>query len=346
MLFDYQRIIIVGDIHSCSTELFELLGKANYSPANDLLVSTGDLFDRGPDPWGIYEFFSRSERRLAVMGNHESKHARGLLSNSQKMTRFQLGKNYPEVVEWMKSLPLWLNLPEALVIHAAIIPNIPLVEQDRQIILGHMSGATKLKQYYPNGEWWKDYSAEKPIVFGHEKQQSIELVTGLVYALEEDCAFSGYLHGLILPSKEIISVKSKQNYAALLNFDFLNETFPYLLETRWSKINKVLQVLDGEPKSQVINWLAEFEPLFKKIASKITREGNQLFTGISEEERLDAWKKVEKNPARQLLMLYFTKRKMTKEMIMARLKTPKKIMEICEALSIPFSKKKLLKTDD
>jgi hypothetical protein len=57
------RLIIVGDVHGCLTELRELLAKIDYREGNDTVVLVGDLVEKGPHslevgrslsliPWG------------------------------------------------------------------------------------------------------------------------------------------------------------------------------------------------------------------------------------------------------------------------------------------------------
>ena len=60
---------IVGDIHGCSDELAQLVGKLELT-AEDTLVSVGDLFHRGPDPAGVMDILRDVEAKF-ILGNHE-----------------------------------------------------------------------------------------------------------------------------------------------------------------------------------------------------------------------------------------------------------------------------------
>lgn len=69
---------IIGDIHGCLDELRELEQRiyehAQEHGAEPLLVSVGDLIDRGPDSAGVVEHFFKGEQRgthRAILGNHE-----------------------------------------------------------------------------------------------------------------------------------------------------------------------------------------------------------------------------------------------------------------------------------
>ena len=50
-----MRTIIIGDIHGCSGALRMLLAKIMPNPKEDKLILLGDLFDRGPDSWGVFQ---------------------------------------------------------------------------------------------------------------------------------------------------------------------------------------------------------------------------------------------------------------------------------------------------
>lgn len=60
---------IIGDIHGCSDELAELIGKLDLGD-DDTLVSVGDLFHRGPNPIGVMDLF-REAGGVFILGNHE-----------------------------------------------------------------------------------------------------------------------------------------------------------------------------------------------------------------------------------------------------------------------------------
>ena len=49
-----MKSIIIGDIHGCSSALRLLLAKISPNAEEDRLILLGDLFDRGPDSWGVF----------------------------------------------------------------------------------------------------------------------------------------------------------------------------------------------------------------------------------------------------------------------------------------------------
>ncbi|MCS1270882.1 DUF551 domain-containing protein [Escherichia coli] len=45
----YRNIWVVGDLHGCYTRLMSELHRVDFDPAQDLLISVGDLIDRGTE---------------------------------------------------------------------------------------------------------------------------------------------------------------------------------------------------------------------------------------------------------------------------------------------------------
>jgi serine/threonine protein phosphatase 1 len=66
-----KRYLIIGDIHGQMDSLFKLLQKCDYDEKRDVLITTGDMIDRGPDSINVVEFFCNHEKRHSVLGNHE-----------------------------------------------------------------------------------------------------------------------------------------------------------------------------------------------------------------------------------------------------------------------------------
>jgi serine/threonine protein phosphatase 1 len=101
-----MRTIIIGDIHGCFDELCALFDRVALS-ADDVVVSVGDLVDRGPKPGEVVRWFQDRAGAVVLMGNHERKHVRGVVSYAQEITRMQLAESYAPVVAWMHGLPYW-----------------------------------------------------------------------------------------------------------------------------------------------------------------------------------------------------------------------------------------------
>jgi serine/threonine protein phosphatase 1 len=209
------RTLIIGDIHGCYDELVQLLEVAHVRD-DDLLVSVGDVVDRGPRPLEVIELFRARPRSLVLMGNHERKHVREVFSYAQQITRLQLGDRYAECVAWMKTLPYYHETPEVRVVHAAMVPGIPLAEQDEDVLAGTTSGDHKLSAQFATGFWHERYSDPTPIVFGHHVVGRDPLVTpNRVYGIDTGACHGDRLTALSVPDFTLYAVDARADYWAL-----------------------------------------------------------------------------------------------------------------------------------
>ncbi|MEZ3498895.1 metallophosphoesterase [Pantoea sp. KPR_PJ] len=67
---NWQNIWIVGDLHGCRAQLDAMLLEKGFDKQQDLLISVGDLIDRGPDSCGCLALITEPWFRC-VRGNHE-----------------------------------------------------------------------------------------------------------------------------------------------------------------------------------------------------------------------------------------------------------------------------------
>lgn len=71
-----MRDIIVGDIHGCVGAYQALMERLRPDASSDRLILLGDLFDRGPDSWQVWQVVMAqaslfAERFVLLRGNHE-----------------------------------------------------------------------------------------------------------------------------------------------------------------------------------------------------------------------------------------------------------------------------------
>lgn len=137
---------IIGDVHGYASRLEQLLKKLGYTKKQGVwqhsertLISVGDLIDRGPEQRetvNILRAMHEAGHALVVMGNHEynavgwatADHQGGYLRPHTARNRSQHQaflsaceghKNwYTSTLDWFKSLPIYLDLPELRVVHA------------------------------------------------------------------------------------------------------------------------------------------------------------------------------------------------------------------------------------
>jgi serine/threonine protein phosphatase 1 len=215
-----MQTLVIGDIHGCYDEFQALLDKSGLAD-EDSIVSLGDCVDRGPDTPAVLSFFQEKLNAKLIMGNHERKHVRAnkheiKLARSQKISRIQFGETYPYAVAFMSELPLYLDLPEALIVHGYFEPGLPLSQQRATVLCGTMGGDNYLHAHYDR-PWYELYDGDKPLLVGHHNYSNTDqpfVYQNRVFGLDTDCVTGRALTGLLLPSFKIVSVPSRANYWA------------------------------------------------------------------------------------------------------------------------------------
>jgi serine/threonine protein phosphatase 1 len=114
-----MRTIIIGDIHGCSGALRLILAKLSPDPDTDRLILLGDLFDRGPDSWGVYYFVRElaekyGSRFVLLRGNHEDYLLRTKMSFGDRLVWERVGRrdtvrSFKKHGEKMESAAPWLK---------------------------------------------------------------------------------------------------------------------------------------------------------------------------------------------------------------------------------------------
>lgn len=87
----WRHIWVVGDLHGCRSQLDAELQAKQFNPTCDLLVSVGDLIDRGPDSLGCLALLEKPWF-LAVQGNHEQMALAALAGGDASVWRMNGGE--------------------------------------------------------------------------------------------------------------------------------------------------------------------------------------------------------------------------------------------------------------
>jgi hypothetical protein len=214
------RTLVVGDVHGCAAELDELLRVAGLEPG-DRLVLAGDLVAKGPDSQGVVAL-ARERRALSVLGNHDAHvlKARAGALDALKGTHREAAESLTED-DWryLEALPLWLDLPElnTLVVHAGLLPNVPLDAQPRHLLLNLRSldeagqGSTRVSGGRPWAERWP---GPRFVVFGHDALRGLQRHPHAL-GLDTGCVYGGQLSAVWLPERRLVQVEAHRAWVSV-----------------------------------------------------------------------------------------------------------------------------------
>ncbi len=205
-----MQTLIVGDVHGCLTELQDLLVEARLSPQTDQLIFVGDLVAKGPDSRGVLKL-AQQWKAQSVKGNHDAhvlKFRRGA-AEKMKSHHLEVARTLDET-DWryLEEMPLWLRLPGMIVVHAGLVPGVPLEGQDEDAMIN-------MRSLTPSGKWSKRIDAGVPwagewqgperVLFGHDAMRGLQQYPHAL-GLDTGCVYGKRLTGLLLPANALISV--------------------------------------------------------------------------------------------------------------------------------------------
>ncbi len=274
-----MQTLVIGDIHGCFVELQALLEKAGLS-GSDQIITTGDFIDRGPETPQVVDFIRRTPNFRTLMGNHEYKHLRARrgeiqLALTQRITCYQLGAVYPEVMDWVAGLPFYLELPDAVLVHGHLEPGIPLNQQNSSVLLGMPGGDIILRNRYDR-PWYELYEGEKPLIVGHHNYNDSDqplIYHDRVYGLDTSCVKGKALTGLLLPSFRLLSVPSRGNLWGRVRREYerIEQREVPPRDLPWSEAdNQTLEKLIRkiEVLNQVVMSRLEATPTYEKMSRR------------------------------------------------------------------------------
>lgn len=255
-----QTVLIIGDIHGCYDEMIELINSSKIEIGKDIIITVGDIIDRGYKTYETINFFKQTPNAFSIMGNHEIKHIKKMILNKSlfdkqdftgEIQRLMLTeKEYLEILDFISTFPLYINLELAtgekyLIVHAGWSNNIEKnnlrlnitddgkIDQDIRYILG--IGSQGRKGFDNSSDpWFNSLKTNYKVVFGHSKYENVETgKSNNVFGIDTGCYEGRKLSGLLLPSEEIVEVKAKKDYYK----EILNETLDIVYLSNYYKLN-------------------------------------------------------------------------------------------------------------
>lgn len=214
-----HRRIIIGDIHGHYKGLMTLLN-AIAPGQQDQIYFLGDLIDRGPDSVQVVEFVQQGGY-TCLLGNHEqlmidsfpngkpfTPTLQAWLYSGGRATVASYGEAgiLLDHLDWMKTLPTYLDLGDLWLVHAGVHPLLPIEAQSTQEfcwIRDEFHSSTK------------PYFADKLIITGHTitftlpKVAPGEIAQGCGWIDIDTGAYhpkSGWLTGLDISNRVVYQV--------------------------------------------------------------------------------------------------------------------------------------------
>jgi len=193
---DNKKVIIVGDIHGHFEKFSELLIKCDHRQ-EDIVVSVGDLVDRGPSSDKVLHWFRSNPSAYVCQGNHDNKLMRWMKGNPVKIANGldQTIKqcqsfDFDSWSAWIELMPDMIiirgidNEP-SIVVHAGIDGRIPVFCQRKETCMyaRRLDG----KDFFDEvgGIPWWDTLTSLPYVFsGH-------ISTDIVHPNRFSCCLDG-----------------------------------------------------------------------------------------------------------------------------------------------------------
>lgn len=170
-----RRLVFVGDIHGCADELKKLLKRVDFDEQKDHLIAVGDVISKGPKNAEVLDELIRLEA-TSVRGNHEDRIldiAPRILGSDEPELVTELASNGADKdkdflrrlsthhLKYLRAMPLVLRIPplprahhatskatspiaeEILVVHAGLVPAVPLAKQKPYYVMNMRSMHTR-----------------------------------------------------------------------------------------------------------------------------------------------------------------------------------------------------------
>ena len=219
-----RELLIVGDVHGCYDELKEMMDSNGITRENTCVLFVGDLTNKGPHSIKVVQYIMENGW-FSVRGNHDeiSMLEQTLSKDRDPSPKFQwvtqLGK---KELDWLSDLPYVLLVPtrQIIVVHAGVLPGVPLEEQDLEIFLymrcveqeGDKLSWTR--KFCEDLRLWAEvWSGPEHIYYGHDARRLFKEFP-FATALDSACVYGLHLTAVYPSNRKLLRVNAHQNYTS------------------------------------------------------------------------------------------------------------------------------------
>ena len=203
-----QRTILIGDVHGCAEELRALVELLRPRPS-DRVILLGDLINRGPDSAAVVRFVHDSGFEC-LTGNHEDDYDRRPHDPAYRLLREAIGEDRHE---WLTTLPLFLDEPGFIAVHAGLEPGRLPAETSREILVNIRTwdGRGADLRDPGNPPWYFFYTSERPVFYGHWARAGLN-IRARTLGLDSGCVYGRRLSAYLLEERHVVSVPARARY--------------------------------------------------------------------------------------------------------------------------------------
>ena len=189
-----MKTFIIGDIHGCSRTLSALLDRIRPDSDTDRLILLGDLFDRGPGSWEVFQTVKMlasafGGRFVLLRGNHEDYLLQPKLTLMERLAWNRVGRlatvdsfkrhgeRMEDSVPWLKENCRLFYREEAFqCVHAGLLMD-PIEVNDLQTLIHDHSAA--LRNSYTGPLTVTGHIAlSEPTYFAGDQKTAVQLTDG------------------------------------------------------------------------------------------------------------------------------------------------------------------------
>lgn len=212
-----MRRFVIGDIHGAHKAFLQCLEKADFNYSQDLLISVGDICDGWPETRQCIDEFLKITHHIMVLGNHDSWALQWMKSGEILSAWYQQGgrqtvESYggeipEEHITFLENAPMYYRSNDNLVfVHAGLIPNLPLSDQDEQTLLWDRDFFYKLRHKIGDDSS-ETITPYKEVYIGHTPIHRLGYYqpekAAEVWLMDTGAAWEGTLSMMDIDSKEV-----------------------------------------------------------------------------------------------------------------------------------------------